>query len=301
VEQAEAECPGVRIVQRERSLAEAVGSELRRRRARRLGFEPESLTVELHGTLTRAARPAKLVPVPGAVRDLRLTKDAAEVRATRRAVRAAEDAWAAFRPTVEPGQTERALAARLDACLRDAGADGPAFPTICAVDASASMPHARPGKRRLKRRGLLLVDFGARVGGYVSDLTRVLVTSRIPPRVREVYELVREAQAAALKAVRPGISFRDLDAAARDVIARAGHADAYRHGLGHGIGREVHEAPGIGPRATGTVAPGMVFTIEPGVYLPGRFGVRIEDDVLVTETGCRVLTHLEKDLEAMVL
>ncbi|HUX17277.1 MAG TPA: M24 family metallopeptidase, partial [Phycisphaerae bacterium] len=183
-----------------------------------------------------------------------------------------------------------------------AGSDGPAFPTICAVDASAAMPHAVPGNRRLRRGSVLLVDFGARVGGYVCDLTRMLFAGRIAPRVRRAYEAVRAAQVAAIARVRPGASFTEVDAAARAVLSEAGLGKAFSHGTGHGIGREVHEPPGLGPRAgKGTLEPGMVVTVEPGVYFRGAFGIRLEDDCLVTKTGRRVLTRVEKDLEAMIL
>ena len=198
--------------------------------------------------------------------------------------------------------TEQRLAAELDHQMRLAGADGPAFPTICAVDASASMPHARPGGRRLKRGSILLTDFGALRGGYVCDLTRVLAAGKMAPRIRAVYDVVREAQAAGIVAVGPGVLLVDVDAAARQVIQAAGHSRHFQHGTGHGLGRQVHEPPNLGFRAgKGRLEPGMVVTIEPGIYLAGRFGIRIEDDVLVTETGRRVLSHLETDPEAMVL
>jgi Xaa-Pro aminopeptidase len=198
--------------------------------------------------------------------------------------------------------TERRLAAELDHQMRLAGSDGLAFPIICAVDASAAMPHAVPGNRRLRRGSVLLMDFGARVDGYVCDLTRMLFAGRIAPRARRMYEAVRAAQGAAIARVRPGAAFTEVDAAARAVLSEAGLASAFSHGTGHGIGREVHEPPFFGPRAgKGTLEPGMVVTIEPGVYFRGAFGIRLEDDCLVTKTGRRVLTRVEKDLEAMVL
>jgi Xaa-Pro aminopeptidase len=198
--------------------------------------------------------------------------------------------------------TEQRLAAELDYQLLLAGAEAPAFPTIMGVDASASMPHYRPGAKRLKRGSLLLVDFGARVRGYVCDLTRVLFAGKIGPHVRSVYNLVREAQAAGIDRVGPGVPLAEVDAAARGIIAAAGHDKDFRHGLGHGFGRLIHEAPVLAPKGVkGSLEPGMVVTVEPGVYLKGRFGIRLEDDVLVTESGRRLLTHLEKDPEAMVL
>jgi len=198
--------------------------------------------------------------------------------------------------------TERQLAAEIDHQMRLAGAESRAFPTIVAMDGSASKPHARPGGKRLRRGSVLLVDFGANVDGYLCDLTRVLFAGRIRPHARQIYSLVHEAQAAAIARIKPGAAFVDVDAAARRIIAEAGFAEQFRHGLGHGIGRQVHEAPALGPRVgKGCLEPGMIVTVEPGIYLRGRFGVRLEDDVLVTPRGHEVLTHVEKDLDEMVV
>jgi Xaa-Pro aminopeptidase len=301
-EQARREMQGVRVVVRKGSLAEALGETVRRTGVRRLGFDPEHVSIALRGRLAKALGRARLVRAPGLVAGLRICKDKVEQQAVRRAIRVAEEAWREFRKAIRPGMTERRLAAELDYQMGLAGADGPAFPTICAVGPSSSMPHAVPGNRRLRRGQVLLVDFGARVDGYVCDLTRVVVAGRIAACFREVYEGVLAAQEAAVRRLGPGVPFADVDAAAREVLKAAGLAKAFRHGTGHGIGREVHEAPWLGPRReAGTLQPGMVVTIEPGVYFPGRFGIRIEDDCLVTETGRRVLSRLEKDLEAMVL
>ena len=309
-EQADRETQGVRIVVREGTLAEALADEMKGGLLRRLGFDPERVSVALKGRLQKALRRrsgqalgrVRLAEAPGLVAGLRIRKDAFEQRAIRRAIRVAESAWSVFRRRIRVGMTERRLAAELDHQMRLAGADGPAFPTICAIDASAAMPHAVPGNRRLRRGSVLLVDFGARVGGYVCDLTRTLFAGRIDPRARRVYEAVRAAQAAAIGRVRPGATFTEVDAAARAVLGEAGLANAFNHGTGHGIGREVHEPPALGPRAgKGTLEPGMVVTVEPGAYLRGAFGIRLEDDCLVTKTGRRVLTRVEKDLEAMVL
>ncbi|HUX02026.1 MAG TPA: Xaa-Pro peptidase family protein [Phycisphaerae bacterium] len=301
-EQARREVRGVRVVVRRGPLADALGQAVRRQRGKRLGFDPEEVSVALRGRLAKAVGWVRLARARGLVAEMRLRKDAAEQQAIRRAVRVAEEAWREFRKRVRPGMTERRLAAELDHQMRLAGADGPAFPTICAAGPSSAMPHAVPGNRRLRRGMVLLVDFGARVGGYVCDLTRVLLAGRIASRVRGVYEAVLSAQGAAIARLGPGVPPADVDAAARRVLEAAGFGKAFAHGTGHGIGREVHEGPGLGPRRSGgTLQVGMVVTIEPGVYFPGRFGIRIEDDCVVTETGRRVLSHLEKDLEAMVL
>jgi Xaa-Pro aminopeptidase len=301
IEQAEKECPGVGIIVRQGGMAEAMTGLVRRKRLTTLGFDPEAMSVTTRSRLQRRLS-LHLKAVVGAVAVLRTRKDASEVAAIEKAVAVAEEGWREFRKRVRPGMTERRLAAELDYQMMLAGADGPAFPTICAIDASSSMPHAQPGERRLGRRGVLLTDFGAKVGGYVSDLTRVLFAGNIAPRVAEVYGVILEAQGSGIAAMAPGAPLVEVDAAARRIITAAGHGRDYQHGTGHGLGRQVHEAPNLGPRAgKGQLEPGMVVTVEPGIYLRGRFGIRIEDDVLVTETGSRVLSHLDKDLEAMVL
>jgi Xaa-Pro aminopeptidase len=258
--------------------------------------------VALRGRIAQALRGVRLVELPRAVGDLRLRKDASEVRAIGRAIGIAEAAFAAFRRLIRPGMTEERLAAELDHALRLAGSEGSPFPTICAVEASASRPHARPGGRRLGKRGLLLVDFGARAGGYASDLTRCLFAGKIPPHIARAYEVVLAAQEAGIRRAGPRVPLVEVDAAARAVMAAAGLGPKFAHGTGHGLGLEVHEPPALGPTVKeGSLQAGMVVTIEPGVYLRGEFGIRIEDDVLVTGRGRRVLSGLPKTLEAMVL
>ena len=301
-EQAEHECPDVRRVIRRGAMVEALAKVVRRRRLTTLGFDPESVSVALRARLAKALKGVRLVPVPEVLSSLRTRKDETELRAIRGAIAVAEAAFVEFRKKIRPGMTESRLAAELDHQMRLAGAEGPAFPTICAVDASASMPHHRPGPKRLRRGSVLLVDFGARAGGYVCDLTRVLFAGRIRLQVRWVYGLVQDAQAAAIEKAGPGVPLIEVDKAARKIIQDAGYNDCFQHGTGHGLGLVVHEPPSIGPKGVkGNLEPGMVVTIEPGIYLRGRFGIRIEDDVLVTGSGRQVLTHLAKDLEAMVL
>jgi Xaa-Pro aminopeptidase len=301
-QEAARDCPQAGRIIRKGPLADAAAKIVRRKGIKRIGFDPESVSVALRARLRKAMKGVRLVEVRDVLRDLRIRKDAVELRAIRKAVTAAEEGFLAFRKRIRPGLTERHLAAMLEFEMRAAGADGIAFPTIVAIDGNASKPHAQPGSRRLKKDSLLLVDFGARVQGYVSDLTRTLFIGRIPPRARRLYDVVLAAQDAGIRAVGPGAAFRDVDAAARRVISEAGHGPRFRHGLGHGLGRLVHEPPGMGPTAPdGSLEPGMVVTVEPGIYFDGRIGIRIEDDVLVTPAGRRVLTHLPRDPEAMVV
>jgi Xaa-Pro aminopeptidase len=292
----------VELVIRKKSMIEALVAAARKRRLRSLGFDPEAVSVALKGRLEKGlGRCVRLGEAAGLIRDLRIVKDETELRAIRGAIRAAETAFGELRKRIELGMTEVRIAAELDHLMRLAGAEGPAFPTICAIDAAAAMPHARPGTHRLKSGSVLLIDFGARVRGYVSDLTRVLFAGRIRPYVRSVYAVVHEAQAAAIAAARPAAPLREVHAAARGPIDDAGFGDNFQHGTGHGIGREVHEPPNLAQQSKGRLGAGMVVTVEPGIYLRDEFGIRIEDDVLITPAGPVVLTRVEKDPEAMVL
>ena len=301
-EEVERDCPDFASTIRRGSLVEALGKAVRRKRVGRLAYDPSQVSVALLARLRRELKGVRLMRLAGAASDLRVCKDRLEVRAVRRAVRTAETAWRAFRKRIRLGMTEQALAGELEFQMRKAGAEGPAFPSIVAINAHAARPHAKPGGRQLKRGSVLLTDFGARVDGYVSDLTRVLFAHRIPPRAREVYEVVHAAQSAGIAAIGPGARLADVDAAARSVIDEAGYGKRFRHGLGHGIGLEVHESPRLASRGVkGTLEPGMIVTVEPGIYLRGRFGIRLEDDVLVTETGRSVLSCLPTDPDDVVL
>ncbi|MEK7732384.1 MAG: M24 family metallopeptidase, partial [Planctomycetota bacterium] len=203
--------------------------------------------------------------------------------------------------TIRVGQTELEMAARLEYEMKRRGASSPAFPTICAEGPNAAVPHAHPGLRKVKRDRAILFDWGARVGRYCSDLTRVVFVGSIPPKLGEVYRIVLEAQLAGIAAVKPGRRMCDVDAAARKIIADAGYGDAFTHGLGHGLGLDVHEPPSLSFRSKEELEPGMIVTVEPGIYLPGVGGVRIEDDILVTPTGGRILTKLDKTLVGAVI
>ena len=300
-EDAAADCPHLPARLRKGSLADELKS-LASRLRRPLAYNPDDVTVTQRRLLGLCVRAGGLKPLPDAVRRMRLIKDANEVGALRRALRVAEEAYVEFLTRIRVGMTERHLAAELDYCMRRYGSDGPGFPTICAIGPNASKPHHRPGNRRLDRTSLLLIDFGASVDGYTSDLTRMVFLTKIRPDVRRAYQAVLDAQLAAIAAAGPGVRAFDVDAAARAVLGQHRLADAFGHGTGHGLGRQVHEAPTLSPRAGRTVLePGMVVTVEPGVYLPGRFGIRIEDDVLITATGAEVLSRLPKGADEVIL
>lgn len=297
-EQAEREAPWARPLIRKVGLARAAGDLAGRLRIGKLLVQPEVMTLEMAAALRKhLPKTTKIDRAGGAVRRMRLIKDAGEVAAIRAAIRVGEEAFEVLRRKVKPGMTESEAAGLLEYEMKKRGASGPSFPTIAAVDANAALPHYRPSDIRIPKSGLLLVDWGARLGEYCGDLTRVLLIGRIRPRIRQMYQAILDAQLTAIAAIRPSIPCRQVDQAARRVLEKASLGKYFVHGLGHGLGIEVHEGPRVSYSSDETLAPGMVVTVEPGVYIPGLGGIRIEDDVVVTESGGEVLSRLPKDLD----
>jgi Xaa-Pro aminopeptidase len=297
------QCPGVDLEIRRPgvTMLQAVATVLRDAGVGRLAIEGDSMTVALRDQIAAKLPNLEIVATTGLVETLRLVKDADEIALLRKAVWQAEKAFAVLRATLRPEQTEKELADELAHQLRLFGAKDCAFPSIVAVGPRAALPHAVAGAKRVEEGELLLVDWGADEGLYKSDLTRVLVMGKISPKLRRVYGVVLDAQAQAIAAVRPGVTGHDVDAVARDFIAKAGFGRYFGHGLGHGLGLDVHEAPRLAAKIATVLKPGMVVTVEPGIYLPGWGGVRIEDDVLVTSHGCEVLTSVPKQLDEVVV
>jgi Xaa-Pro aminopeptidase len=264
----------------------------------RLGFDDAHLTVRQHAKLSDiVSGRAELVAAGGLVEELRAVKDATELESMRRAAALADDLyrWLAAEHGLV-GHTERAVAIALERRAMDLGAHGLSFPPIIAAAENGALPHAEQRDVEIPTGTLVIVDLGCVLDGYCSDCTRTFATGEIDGEASECYELVREAQAAALADVAPGADVREVDATARRKIDGAGRGEQFGHGTGHGVGLEVHEAPRIAPTAEGSLADGNVVTIEPGVYVPGRFGVRIEDLVAVTADGHDVLSSTPKDL-----
>jgi Xaa-Pro aminopeptidase len=265
----------------------------------RLGFEDGAMTVKQH-THLRELLPEEweLLPCGGLVEELREVKQAAELTRIRAASELADTALREVLEAGLVGRTEREVAIDLELRMRCLGAVGPSFPSIVAAGPHAALPHAEPRDEPILRDTLVTIDWGALLDGYCSDCTRTYATGeRLPEGAHEVYELVLAAQLAGLAAVRPGPNGKELDAVAREVIEQAGHGEHFGHGLGHGVGLEVHEAPRLS-RTAGEqpLQAGSVVTVEPGIYIPGRYGVRIEDLVAVTDNGPLVLTGLSKEL-----
>lgn len=293
VEQAGEEVSGFEIVKGERDLL----ADLAGRLTGRAGFDDAHVTVRAHEKLSDAVPDGvELVPAGGLVEGPREVKDDAELRAIGTAAALADDALRAVLERGLRGRSERAVARELEQELRVRGADEPSFPAIVAAGAHGALPHAEPREVEIQEGELVVVDWGAKLDGYCSDCTRTFATGEIDAEAREVYELVRSAQAAAVDAVAVDVELSSVDAAAREKIAAAGRGEQFGHGLGHGVGLEVHEGPRMAPDAEGRLEAGNVVTVEPGVYVPGKFGVRIEDLVVVTSGRAETLTSVPREL-----
>ena len=273
---------------------------VKRARVRRLGFEAAHMTCALHETLIKALpMGTSLVPVSGWIEQHRMVKSAAEIDAIRRSVHTNSAAFERAVRHVRPGMREADLAAELDYRMRLAGAEMTAFETIVATGARSALPHARPTAARLANGDLVVVDMGAMQDGYASDMTRMLFLGTPGTKVKAMYRAVLDAQLAAIDAVRPGITAAHVDRAARRVLKAQNLDTAFIHSTGHGLGLEIHEPPRIGKKEKLRLEPGMAITIEPGVYLEGFGGIRIEDTVVVTASGCEILTPTPKDLRVV--
>ena len=294
-QQARRECRGLRFFERQGPITTAVAKLTARFKLRRIGFEPAAISVASHKQLVRALGAGRLLQTKGLLSRARMCKDPRELAAIRRSIRVAQDSLLAVLSWIKPGMTELQVAGTLELEMKTRGSVQPAFATIVACGARTSMPHVQPGTNRIKPAKPILFDWGASIDGYKSDLTRVVFLDSICQSLQGVYAIVRKAGRAALETIAPGVEAKAVDAAARKVISQAGYGKYFGHGLGHGIGKEIHEGPAIAPRSRDTLEEGMVFTIEPGIYLPGRGGIRIENDVLVTSNGCRLLSNLPDD------
>ena len=264
-----------------------------------VAFEAQEMTVERHLELASGPDGLILVPLGHAVEQLRTVKDEAEIALIARACEITGQALEQVRPLLRPGTTERHLAVMLERAMTDLGAEGPAFDTIVASGPNGAVPHHVPGRREFAAGELVTVDCGARFGGYHADMTRTFAIGAPAPWQREIYQVVADAQAAGVRVARDGVLATDLDAVSRRIIAAAGYEEYFEHGLGHGIGLQVHEAPIIGYGRPGTLADRVPVTVEPGIYLPGKGGVRIEDTLVVragAETPAELLTTTTRDL-----
>jgi Xaa-Pro aminopeptidase len=266
----------------------------------RLGFDDAHMSVKAHKHLRELLRDdVELVPAGGLVEELRAVKDPDEVEKIRAAAKLADEALTNVLSRGLAGRTEKDVALDLEIEQRKLGAEGSSFPPIVASGAHGALPHASPRDVVIPEGTLVTIDWGCVLDGYCSDCTRTYATGELDPRDREIYDLVLEAQVAALAALRPGPTGREIDAVARDIITAAGHGEQFGHGLGHGVGLEVHEGPRLSVTGESALLAGMIVTVEPGVYVPGAVGTRIEDLCVLTEDGYEVLNGLPKELETI--
>jgi Xaa-Pro aminopeptidase len=293
--QAEQEAPQFEIKTLKQDLTEGMPTWVQDMGTRTLGFEQDYVAWDLHRKVQerlQALSPTvELVPLNGLVEEMREVKDPEEIRALEAAADLISDVLDETVRHVRPGMTEREIAWEIEGLARERGAEGLSFPPIVASGPNSALPHAVPTDRRLNINEPVILDLGARLNGYCSDMTRTIFLGAPPPEFRTIYKTVRQAQLAALKGVRPLVESTHLDAQARNLIREAGFGDYFGHGLGHGVGLAVHERPRVGPRHPVKLKKGTVFTIEPGIYVPGKGGVRLEEMVLIEDSGPRILTR----------
>jgi Xaa-Pro aminopeptidase len=294
------ECPGLAtwIRQPGDQMWNVVCQQLSQRGLDRLVIESSHLSVDAFDQLCEQSGVSEIKKGTVQVEQLRVVKDADEIQLIRTAIRTAERVFASIRAQWDPRLTERDVADEIERLCRKLGGEGCSFPPIVAVGPRAALPHATPGQSLIGSSNFVLIDWGCRRDGYCSDLTRVLMNSTIPPKFSGVYETVLAAQRAAIESIKPGVLASEVDRVAREVIEGAGMGEQFTHGLGHGMGLDIHEAPRLGRNQEIPLQPGMVITVEPGIYFPQWGGVRIEDDVLVTDLGCEVLSTLPADLQS---
>lgn len=298
-EEAALSAPLVEAVCWKKHPAEFAAELLKKSGISRVGFCQQHLTVAWFNHLKKAR--FSLQPVDELASSLRMLKSEAEVRAILKALKCAQDAFRALKPQIKVGMTEMEVRLELEYQMLTRGASAPAFETIVAAGANASLPHAHAGARKLKSGGLLLIDFGACVDGYNSDLTRTLFLDTIPKIWLRRYEAVLAAQVAGIQELKAGAPVAKADEAARAVFASAGLLEKFTHSLGHGVGLQVHESPRLSVRSSEVLQAGHIVTVEPGIYLPRQGGIRIEDMAYITVGGARILSSLEKNAETAVV
>lgn len=295
IEQAGSESPHFEVVRVEKNIMESLGVVLQGLAMFRLGFEGDYLTYQQYTLMQDQLAGQNLVSSPGLVEKLRECKDSSEMNAISRAAELSDRAFQHLLRFIAPGVRERELALELEFFMRRQGADGSSFPIIAASGPRSALPHGVATDRLLASGDLLTLDFGALIDGYNSDQTRTVVLGSPTSKQLKIYKIVLEAQQAALKKIKAGVSAGEVDQAAREVIKGYGYGEYFGHGTGHGVGLAVHEAPRLSAGVTTELEPGMVVTVEPGIYLPGWGGVRTEDMVLVEDGGGKILTHSPKE------
>ncbi len=297
-EQAPQQAKDFRVIEHQADPAETIAATLKELGVTRLGFEQHDLSYASYQSY-QSKLGVTLVAADKLIEQLRMVKDEQEVQLIETACELVDRTYEHMLGFIKPGMTERDVALELEFYMRANGADSTSFSTIVVSGVRSSLPHGGPTDKVLEKGDFVTLDFGAYMNGYCSDITRTVVLGEPTDRHREIYDIVLEAQLTALERIRPGMTGKEADAIARDLIARYGYGEHFGHGLGHGLGMEIHEEPRLSRTGEYVLEPGMIVTVEPGIYIPGFGGVRIEDDVVVTETGVRRLTKSSKQLEVL--
>ncbi|HHT9110156.1 MAG TPA: M24 family metallopeptidase [Candidatus Brocadiaceae bacterium] len=300
VEQAQRDIPWIKIVERKVSLIKTICAKLKRIRMKKLYVESSYLTLKQHNELKENLKGIRIIPTEGIIETYRKRKTYEEVKKIQSAIDIAEKAYKSLQQKIAVGMSEKNVADILEFEIRNQGAEKSSFEIISAIGDHASQPHARPSHdRKIGENDVVLIDWGACFQFYNSDLTRVMFVDKITPQWKKIYQIVLDAQQFAIENIRPGKKAKDVDYDARSYIEKKGYGKNFGHGVGHGIGLEVHEGPTINKRSKEILEEGMVFTVEPGIYIPDWGGIRIEDVVLVTSDGCNVLSHESKKLSEL--
>ncbi len=291
LEQAIQEAKGFSVVLRDKkSVADLVAELAPSGSSQKIGFESQHVTYSFYQSLLKVLGAKKLVPTNHLIEAARITKDASEIACLKKSAEIAVQGYHYIRQAVRPGMTEREVQGRLEFYTKSIGSEKPAFDLIIAAGARASMPHCQSNETLIKNNDSVLVDMGTVYRGYYSDLTRPIFLGKIPALHKKIYDIVWEAQRAGIQKAGPGVSVKEVDEACRSLIRKYGYDRYFGHGTGHGVGLEIHEAPSVSGRGETVLKPGMVITVEPGIYLPKKVGIRIEDMVLITQNGREVLT-----------
>ena len=294
-EQANDQVKGYDIIELDTSLIKSVADVVSRESIKRLGIEQDAMTVGQYRAYEKEVD-AQLIETSGIVEKLRLIKDESEIKIMKEAAAIADAAYTHIQTFIRPGRTEREVANELEMFMRSKGADSSSFDIIVASGLRSALPHGVASDKVIQTGELVTLDFGAYYKGYCSDITRTLAIGPVSDELRQIYDTVLRAQLAGVEGIRAGITGIEADALTRDIIKEAGYGEYFGHSTGHGLGMEVHEAPGLSFRSDTVLEPGMVVTIEPGIYINGVGGCRIEDDVVITEDGCYLLTQSPKEL-----
>ncbi|GAB6990430.1 M24 family metallopeptidase [Paenibacillus pini] len=297
--QAPQQAQGFTVVEHGQRVTDTIKELLSSSNITELAFEQEDVSFSAYTTFAQQLKPVELLPVAGLVEQLRMFKDEEELKVMQRAADLADETFQHILGFVKKGMTEREVDLEMEFFMRRKGATSSSFDTIVASGERSSMPHGVASERVIQGNELITFDFGALLDGYCSDLTRTIALGQPDPKLKEIYDIVLEAQLHTLEHIKPGMTGREADALARDIITKYGYGEHFGHSTGHGLGMEVHEMPRLSKLSDDVLKPGMVVTVEPGIYLPGLGGVRIEDDIVITDTGIAILTHSSKDFTVL--